>query len=164
MTVLDWSPEKRLLVEVRKALNRARKAGSSTDFASLFPTELPEQLEVERGECICGEIKNKDGRRFYFSECSVYLEAGALFLRLPYESIASCRWIDILLDEREIARQKRERSDCLTLYDTEGGRYDLDDLGYAWDGIYTFFHWLIQRRQKAECLAHCPAVPALGVA
>jgi hypothetical protein len=83
IAVLDWSPEKRIVVEVRKALNHARKSGSSTDFARLFPVELPEELEVEHGDSVCVEIKNRNGQLFFFSQDSIYLQTDNHFMRLP---------------------------------------------------------------------------------
>jgi hypothetical protein len=142
MSVLDWSPEKRILVEVRKALNGAPRAGRSTNFATLFPTVLPDDLEVGQGESICAEIRNKHGRRFYFTERGMYVETDGFFAHLPYESIVTCDWIDDDPDLMVKARKKQEHGDRLILHDSERKRYELDGLGSAFQGMYTFFHWL----------------------
>jgi len=98
---------------------------------------------------ICAEIRNKHGRRFYFTERSMYVETDGFFAHLPYESIVTCDWIDDDPDLMVKARKKQEHGDRLILHDSERKRYELDGLGSAFQGMYMFFHWLKERRRTA---------------
>jgi hypothetical protein len=149
MSVLKWSPEKRVTVELRKSLNGARKAGAATDFAALSPSVLPDELDIAPGESVCAEVKNLHGRRFYFTDLSLYLEREGSFVRLPYESIASYHWIDDAPDFKMTPQKKREHGDRLLLHDDDGARYELDALGWAFQGMHNFFGWLVRRRETA---------------
>lgn len=150
MSVSTWSPRKRLTVEIRKALNGARKAGAPTDFAALA-SKVPSELSNEEShETLFLEVKNRSGRRFCFSDDALYIEANGSFVRLPYESILGFEWIADTKDFSAKVAQKRSHGDRLILRDVEDARHELDALGWAFQAMYNFFGWLLHRREARE--------------
>ena len=146
MSVLDWTPAKRLTVAIRKRFGKAPHAGPGKEFVSLSPVEIPESLLLTLGETVLAEIHNKQGCRFFFSDSRVYLEREAGFVRIPYVTITACNWIDDTPDLVERARKKRKHGDRIIIHDQYGGRHELDDLGLAFPAMYEFFFWLMKKR------------------
>lgn len=152
LNVLEWPPEKKLTTEIRKAINHARRAKRSTDFAILHPVDLPLTLKLADGEVVCAVIKNTQGRRFYFTPTSLYLETGDNFVRLPFSSVVAHFWRDDApFPEAELdhIRHKQAYGDWIILHDSEGRRYELDRLGWAFQGMHNFFGWLARLRRMA---------------
>jgi hypothetical protein len=149
MSILEWSPEKRIRVELRKAINHARRTGASTDCAKLRPTTLPDNLYTVAGERVCAEVRNRDGRRFFFGETALYVEHGDVFLSIPYDSIVRCDWITESDDLGVKVSQKRVHGDRLILRDAAGHRHELDALGQSFQSTYNYFQWLLARPTDA---------------
>ena len=142
MSVRDWTPEKRLTVELRKVL----RDGHNAQFVSLPTAELPEALPLDEGEMVLAEMRTRHGHRFFFSDSSLLLEQEAGYVRVPYESVIAYHWIDDDPDIEKRLRQKREHGDRLIVHDRTGGRYVLDGLGPSFQAMHNFFSWLIERR------------------
>ena len=147
MSVQDWSHEQRLTVELRKALRSAGQAGAPTDFAALPPVEHPKGLSVGSAEHLCALVRNRNGRLFCFTSESVYVEAEAGFRRLRYNSLQSLDWIS---EEESFAKKvalKREFGDRLILRSLGGERYELDELGWAFQALFNFFVWAVRKNE-----------------
>ena len=86
MSVLAWSPEKRLLVMFHKILRWERRAGQSTAIVNLSPASVV-TLPLQPGETLIGEVTNRPGRRFRFGNQAVYIESVHQWVRVPYDSI-----------------------------------------------------------------------------
>lgn len=106
---------------------------------------LPDGLSKESGESICAEVRNRNGRRFYFTDAALYIEENGCFLRVSYESIVRCDWIAGTEDFKVKLAQKQEHGDRLILSNSEGVSHELDALGPAFQGMYNFFQWLLAR-------------------
>jgi hypothetical protein len=145
MNVLKWSPEKRLLVELRKAVRGAAKAGAAAEPIVLAPVSVPDDIPLERDESILAEVTNQSGRRFYFSATALFIESTGRYVRLPFTAVVACDWIT---DAGGLAAKlplKGEFGDRLILRDSEGIRYELNSLGVAFQGMHNFFNWLLRR-------------------
>lgn len=86
MSVLAWSPEKRLLVMFHKILRWERRAGQATAIVNLSPASVG-TLPLQPGETMIGEVTNRTGRRFRFGKQAVYIESDRQWIRGPYDSI-----------------------------------------------------------------------------
>jgi len=147
MSVLAWSPEKRLLVEFRKILRWAQRAGQSA--ATVNPSPAPiVALPLEPGETVVGEVTNRTGRRFRFGTRAVYLESDRQWVRVPYDSIVAYHHIVETKSIPQKVSLKKEYGDRLILVDQHGIRYELDGLGRAFQGLHNFFTWLLARDDK----------------
>ena len=147
MSVQDWSHEQRLTVELRKALRGAGQAGAPTDFATLLPVEHPKGLSVGPGESLCALVRNRNGRVFCFTGDGVYVEAGAQFQQVRYNSLRSLDWIS---EEESLAKRaalKREFGDLLILHSLGGEKCELDQLGWAFQALFNFFAWAVRKNE-----------------
>ena len=155
MSVLEWSPEKRLLVMFHKIFRRRQRAGQSTAIVNLSPASVV-TLPLQPGETMIGEVTNRTGRRFRFGTTAVYLESNRQWVRVPYDSIVAHHCMaertDVPQDEslkREYYRSlKKHSGDRIILVDRQGSRYELDGLGQAYLGLHHFFSWLLARSNK----------------
>jgi hypothetical protein len=150
MSVLAWSPEKRLLVMFHKILRWERRAGQSTAIVNLSPVSVV-TLPLQPGETMVGDVTNRTGRRFRFGNQAVYIESDHQWVRVPYDSILAYHCMaertNIPQDEslkREYYRSlKKNYGDRIILVDRQGSRYELDGLGQAYHDLYHFFRWLL---------------------
>lgn len=155
MSVLAWSPEKRLLVMFHKILRWERRAGQSTAIVNLSPASVV-TLPLQPGETMIGEVTNRTGRRFQFGNQAVYIESDHQWVRVPYDSILAyycmAERTNIPQDEslkREYYRSlKKNYGDRIILVNWCGSRYELDGLGQAYQGLHHFFTWLLARGNK----------------
>jgi hypothetical protein len=155
MSVLEWSPEKRLLVMFYKILRWERRTGQSTAVVNLSPVHVL-ALSLEPGETVVGDVINRTGRRFRFGTTAVYLESDHQWVRVPYDSIVGhhcmAERINVPQDEslkKDYYRSlKRNYGDRIILVDRQGSRYELDGLAQAYNGLHHFFTWLLARGKK----------------
>jgi hypothetical protein len=148
MSVLDWLPQKRLLVELRKALRGAQNAEDQIGFVTLSPTCL-DGLPLRPKESVLAEVTNRNGRRFYFGSEALFIEVQGQWVRLAYDAIVAYHWIAETKDLREKLPLMSKHGDRIVLVDNAAVRYELDGLGLAFQGLHNFFTWLIARRTNA---------------
>jgi len=145
MSVLAWSPEKRLLVMFHKILRWERRAGQSTAIVNLSPASVV-TLPLQPGETMIGEVTNRTGRRLRFGNQAVYLESDRQWVRVPYDSIVAHHCMaertDVPQDEslkKDYYRSLNKHYGArIILVDRQGSRYELDGLGQAFQGLHHF--------------------------
>ena len=153
MSVLSWSPDKRLLVMFHKILRWERRMGHSSAMVNLSPTPVV-TLSLESSETVVGEVTNRAGRRFRFGTTAVYLESAHQWVRVPYDSIVVHHCMAECTDVPQDESQKKDYSrslknnygDRIIVVDRQGARHELDGLGQAYLGLHHFFSWLVARR------------------
>jgi hypothetical protein len=146
MSVREWTPAQRLLVELRKAIRTARKAGRPTDYVALsHELDAARELDLPREEDLLAVVRNREGRRFCFTGASVYFETAGRFEGVRYDDITGCHWITDETDLAAKALLKREHGDRLILRGAGEQRYELDQLGWPFQNLFNFFKWVTQR-------------------